>query len=306
MQRYSWEQGTAMQAFLEMNRMDVVIPMAKEAASRRVHDGRVAQIGAQDAATDPCAAGEPLIEAARMTHDHDLADAADGLLVWALHNAPRNRSGIVYHFASGTEFWADSLYMLPPFLAAAGHPDEALLNFLGYWDALYDNESGLISHMWDDGRQCFSRKAHWGTGNGWALAAAARMLGGLLTRDRYAAGIADITDRATTLLADLLRHMRPDGLFHDIVDDPSTFTETNLSQMTAYTIYRGIHDGWLSDDWMDAADRMRTAAEHKVDEYGFVHDACGAPGFDAPGFSPEAQAFHLMMEHAFRALAASR
>ena len=44
------------------------------------------------------------------------------------------------------------------------------------------------------------------------------------------------------------------------------------------------------------ADSMRAAAQNAVDDFGFVHDVCGAPAFDKPGFSPEGQAFNLLME----------
>lgn len=68
--------------------------------------------------------------------------------------------------------------------------------------------------------------------------------------------------------------------------------------MTAYTIYRGIHDGWLDDTWKEKADRMRAAANAKVNAFGFVEGVCGAPTFDKYGFSPEGQAFYILMETA--------
>ncbi len=40
-------------------------------------------------------------------------------------------------------------------------------------------------------------------------------------------------------------YQRPDGLFHNVVDRPDTFVETNLAQMLAFTIYQGITDQWL-------------------------------------------------------------
>ena len=40
-----------------------------------------------------------------------------------------------------------------------------------------------------------------------------------------------------------LAHQRADSLFYDVVDDPSTFVETNLAQMLSYSIYRGIAGG---------------------------------------------------------------
>lgn len=95
-----------------------------------------------------------------------------------------------------------------------------------------------------------------------------------------------------------LAHQRADGLFHDVVDDPNTFTETNLAQMLAYAIYRGVQGGWLAASYLARADRMRAAAHAKVDAYGLVWDVCGAPRFDRPGTAREGQAFFLLMEAA--------
>jgi hypothetical protein len=95
-----------------------------------------------------------------------------------------------------------------------------------------------------------------------------------------------------------LIHQRKDGLFHDVVDKPDTFVETNLAQMLAYSIYRSIQGGWLDQSYRNHADRMREAAHRKVDKFGLVQDVCGAPNFDSPGTAVEGQAFFLLMEAA--------
>ncbi len=296
MQRHSWEQGMAMQAFLEWGRMDVVTALACEAVYRRMEDGRAATIGFMDAVTDPCCVGEALLRVCEMTKEERFTEGYEALLTWALKDAPRNEEGVLYHLTSCKQFWVDSMYMLPPFLAAAGHVKEALINLYGYWDVLFDRDAKLMCHMWDDENKVFVRDAHWGTGNGWTLAAMARMMG--LLPLEYEQDREKISKMACTLLDSLLQFMRPDGFFYDVVDDPSTFVETNLSQMTAYTIYRGIKDGWLDVKYKEKADLMRAAAKSRQDEFGFVQNVCGAPHFDKPGISPEGQAFFLLMENA--------
>jgi rhamnogalacturonyl hydrolase YesR len=296
MQRYSWEQGVTAQAFLEQGNMPLTIALSREAANRALPDGRAAVIGHGGAATDPCSVGEALLVSARATGDKKMSDAYDALLEWALHKAPRNANGVVYHFESTRQFWSDSMYMLPPFLAAADHPDEALINIYGYWEALFDPTQNLMRHMWDDEKQFFVRSAHWGVGNGWTLAGLARVIPLLpesLDSDRK-----NLASMATQLLDGVTSHMRSDGLFHDIVDDPASFVETNLSQMVAYTIYRGVKDGWLDRTRLPIADKARRAARGKVDEWGLVQDVCAAPTFDRPGVAPEGQAFFLLMEAA--------
>jgi rhamnogalacturonyl hydrolase YesR len=296
MQRYSWEQGTAMQAFLELGDMEIVIPMAKEAVYRRLPDGRAANIGSTGAATDPCSAGEALLAACRVTGDAALRQGCDELLAWALQKAPRNGKGVVYHLDSKPQMWSDSTYMLPPFLAAAGHFDEALLNLYGYWEILFDTKAKLMSHIWDDGAKQFIRAAHWGGGNGWTLAAIARVYD-LLPEGR-GADKEKLAAMGKTLADGTLAHMRPDFLFYDVVDDPSTFVETNLSQMLAYTLYRAVHSKWLDASYLQTAEKLYSAAKAKIDSYGLVQDCCGAPSFDKPGVSPEGQAFYLLMEAA--------
>lgn len=296
MQRYSWEQGTAMQAFLEAGDMEVVIPMAYEAVYRGIPDGRAAQMGDSQAVTDPCATGEGILEAYRATKDETLKEGLDRLVRWALKDAPRSEKGIVYHLVNEPEFWSDSLYMLPPFLAAVGEYDESLKQIYGYLEALMDPETHLISHRWNEEKREFIRKAFWSTGNGWTLAGIARVIDAL--PDSYREEKRRLADTGKSILDSMLPYMRPDGLFYDVLDDPTSFVETNCSQMTAYTIYRAVKSGWLSEAYLDAANKMRAAAKKKTDQYGRVHGACGAPTFDKSGDSPEANAFAVLMEAA--------
>jgi rhamnogalacturonyl hydrolase YesR len=156
------------------------------------------------------------------------------------------------------------MYMLPPLLAASGFHAEALLNIHGYWEALFDPDKNLMRHMWDDEKQCFVRSACWGVGNGWTLAGLARVISFL--PESLNSEKSSLVSMATLLLDGVLSYKRPDGLFHDIIDDPSSFVETNLSQMVAYTIYRGVKDGWLDRGRLSAADKMRSAAR----EWGLV------------------------------------
>ncbi|MBP3657024.1 MAG: glycoside hydrolase family 88 protein [Clostridia bacterium] len=296
MQRHNWEQGVLAQAFLEAGDEDIAILLALEAANRQQEDGRCAQIGGSTASTDPCAVGEALIAACERTHDPFLIAARDRLLRWAVELAPRNGDGIVYHFSDGCEFWVDSMYMLPPFLARAGHPDEAVHQLDGYWAALYRPEKGLLAHRWDDQAKRFVREDAWGVGNGWAASGMARVIDMLPQGD---AGRERLIRRVKELLTAALPLMREDGLFHDVLDDPRSFTEINCGQMLAYTIYRGVRSGWLEETLLPQAERIYEAALSCVDTYGLVRPVCGMPTFDRPGIAAEGQAFFILM-HAQR------
>ena len=141
-----------------------------------------------------------------------------------------------------------------------------------------------------------------GNSNGWAASALARVIH--LLPESEQAKRDECIGYAREVLDGCLAHLRPDGLFHNNVDLPDTFVEANLSQMLAYTIYRGVHEGWLDRKYLDRAERMCTAARRKVDEHGYVQDVCGAPHFNSPGRATEGQAYFLRMEAARRDWAA--
>lgn len=296
MQRHSWEQGVAAQAFLESGETELVVLCAKEAAARQLADGRLAVMGNSTAATDPAAAGEALLFAARETGDPSLQGAAAAMIDWLLRRAPRTPDGILYHLHDRPQVWVDSFYMAPPFLSATGHHDEALKQIHGFRRLLLDPGHGLYSHIWDDALHAFARKAFWGVGNGWALAGMTRVirtLPGTMARERetLAGYVREGMDAC-------LAFLRDDGLFHDVIDDPSSFVETNLSQMLSYVLFRGMKDGWIDSRYLGRAEKMRRASRQKVDRFGLVQGVCASPHFDRPGTAAEGQAFFLLMEAA--------
>lgn len=295
MQRYAWEQGTASQALWEAGEKDWMILMAREAVHRQDEVGRTAKLN-ETGLTDPCSNGEPIYHAWELTGDDTFRQAFDRLLEWALVKAPRSADGIVYHIDQTTQFWVDSFYMLPPFLAFAGHYDEAVKQIDGFWKALHDEEAGLLSHMWDDVEKVFKRKAFWGVGNGWTMAGLARVID--LLPESHAADKKRLIERNRSLIDACLSHQRDDKLFHDVLDDPDSFIEVNIAQMLAYAIYRGLASGWLPADYRKTADDIRAAVWEKVDEYGCVTDVCGPPHFVSPSWAVEGQSFFILMEAA--------
>jgi rhamnogalacturonyl hydrolase YesR len=294
MQRHSWEQGILAQALLDMGDRERVILMAKSAMVEKAADGRLAAIGG--GATDPAMGGVAYWRAAEWTGDAPMQEAARGLLEFVLMRTPRAADGTYYHVFNSPEMWSDSFYTTPPFLAETGHYDEALRQIEGLRKRLWSSSSKLLAHIWDDGRQQFRDGAFWGVGNGWAAAGITRVMASLpatrrAERDRLAEFLKELLDGC-------LGHQRADGLFHNVLDRPESFVETNLAQMLAFSIYTGVPEGWLPAGYIAAADRMRAAARAKVDQYGFVQGVCGAPDFDHAGVAAEGQAFFLMMEAA--------
>jgi rhamnogalacturonyl hydrolase YesR len=295
MQRRDWEQGTLAQAFLEAGDNANVILLTKAAMVQKTPDGRLGVVGS-GGPTDPAMGGEAYLLAAKLTGDPAIQTAVQGMLDYILKTAPRAPDGTLYHVFNNPQVWSDGFFSSPPFLAAAGQYDEALRQIDGFRKRLWNPQKKMLSHIWDDGKQGFNDAAFWGSGNGWAAAGLARVIRSLPAdrkddRARLAAFVKDIVDGC-------LAFQRPDGLFHDKMDRPDSFVETNAAQMLAFAIYTGVHGGWLPREYAAKADRMRDAARAKVDQFGYVQGACGAPGFNRPGTSTEAQSFFIMMEAA--------
>jgi rhamnogalacturonyl hydrolase YesR len=300
MQRATWEQGVAMQAMLELGETDLVILMAKDAVLRQSTDGRLAMLGEEFALSDAAAPGEAVLWAARKTRDPVLLGGFNRLLDYVLNKAPRTKGGIIYHFTNKPEIWSDILYMLPPFLAAAGCYEDAVRQIEGARACLWNEDKKLLAHMWDCEKRVFVRKDCWGVGNGWSAAGLTRVIRAL-PADMHAEK-QKLVGYATAIIDGCLAHIRPDGLFHNIVDDPKSFVETNLAQQLAYSIYRGVKAGWLDRRYLDPADRMRAAAHAKMDDLGLVQGVCGSPEFDHPGTATEGQVFFILMEVAHDAV----
>ncbi|KAI0340687.1 hypothetical protein BDW22DRAFT_397589 [Trametopsis cervina] len=247
------------------------------------------------------------------------------------------------HRIDSTQIWSDTVYMLSPFLASAAvyysrHPDPdfepvellrlSLRQIILAAKALQAS-TGEWSHIYDLDRREFQRQVFWGVGGGWVcggIARAFRTIAAFLEtcpesdalkhawlNDRVLAGLRnECFAILQTSIEAILRYIRPDGLFHDILDDTSSFVETNLSQEMSYTLYRLFHlqrSGTLSgtlgvpsveaeqlEQWAKIAGEMRDAAVGKTDQWGFVRDVCGSPRFKAPGTAAEGQAWAMLME----------
>jgi unsaturated rhamnogalacturonyl hydrolase len=296
MQRIDWEQGTVAQALLEMGEYDLMISLARAAIMRQTN-GRFSALMGNMPINDTSSVGEAVLLAGKLTGDPIFMKGANEMLGVIKTTTHKNSEGIIYHTQEPAKYiMSDAFYMLPPFLAAAGEYDEALKQIEGYRKYLYHEKEQLYSHSWDDPNKKFAREDFWGVGNGWTAAGLTRVIKHLPDnrkedRNRLIGYVKEVIDGC-------LKYLRGDGLFHNVVNNPDTFVEVNLSQMISYSIFRGVEAGYIDKSYLARAAIMRKAANGLVDNLGYVNDVCGVPGFDRPYFAPEGQAFFLMMETA--------
>ena len=296
MQRYDWEQGVVAQAFMEMGEIDLAVSFARGAILRQ-EKGRFSVLKGNGPINDCASIGEVVLFAAKHTGDPIFQKGADEMLEVIKTTSHKTTDGIIYHTQEPQRgIWSDATYMLPPFLAAAGNFREAMKQIEGYRKYLYNGTDQLYSHMWDDEKKILNRADYWGVGNGWSAAGMVRII--KMLPDSMMAEKKKLIGYTKDVIDGCLKYLRPDGMFHDVVNRPDTFVEVNLSQMLCYSIFRGVAAGYLDSSYLRPTEIMRKAANDKVDKLGYVNDVCGVPNFNRPYFAPEGQAFFLLMETA--------
>ena len=106
----------------------------------------------------------------------------------------------------------------------------------------------------------------------------------------------ELSDFLTRLLHSMLKSQLADGRFHDILDDPESFTDGTSAMMMAAAVFRGIPAGYVGREYREAAEKAFRTVSGRIDEKGLVREVCGCPDFVSEGTSAEAQAAYVMAE----------
>ncbi len=330
MQRKSWEQGVLGHAVLDLRLGSLVPVMARDAVQLQTEAGQLGTAEEWDlvngaaagevvlaafqgcgsgsgsglrspSGADPSSGTESLLGAESSSGpDGNLRQGLDRQLTWLDHAAPRAADGTLFHLGHSAQVWVDTVYMVVPLLARCGRFAAAQAQLDGHRRRLFDPASGLYAHQWDESSGSLSRAAHWGSGSGWVIAGIARALHHLPAHVAAGGFWRETAEHACCIIDSCLRYRAASGRFHDVVDDPDSFEEVNLAQMLAYSIFTGVADGWLPPSRLEHGRSLTATAREHVDTQGLVVPVCGAPRFDRPGSSVEAQAFFLLATTAER------
>ena len=173
---------------------------------------------------------------------------------WAesiMKDFPRTQEGGLQHRTSDSEntqeLWDDTLFMTDLFLASMGelednevYRNEALYQFLVHMKYLTDKKTGLLYHGWTFLEKSNFAKAFWGRGNCWFTVAVPEML-----------SIAKVpqADRRYLIQAlgaqieTLARMQDESGMWHTLVDDPTSYLETSATCGFGYGILKAVRMG---------------------------------------------------------------
>ena len=184
------------------------------------------------------AMGHCLLSLHKATGEQKYLDLASAKAEYLSMDARRFGDGVFQHTVSAKndfpgQAWADTLFMAAYFLLRAGraldekaYVDDALKQYYWHEELLQDGTANLFYHGWDEGSKSHLSGLFWARGNAWAALTMAEAL--RLIDYRYPEFM-QIEGSLRDQLSALVRLQDDSGLWHTILDDPSSYLETSAS-----------------------------------------------------------------------------
>ena len=80
-------------------------------------------------------------------------------------------------------------------------------------------------------------------------------------------------------LAALAKHQDPTGMWHQVIDHPSSYRELTATCMTTFAMIRGVRNGWLDRNTFEPLIRKAwSAIKVRIAEDGGLIDVCEGTG----------------------------
>ena len=197
---------------------------------------------------------------------------------WIMACFPRTEEGGFQHMTSDTlndqELWDDTLFMTVLFLANMGRIEgkqayiaEAEKQFLLHAKYLADPETGLWYHGWTfNGRHNFAG-AFWGRGNCWVTIAIPVFLEMVEVSDETKKQLVQVLSRQVD---SLIRCQNENGMWHTLVDDPTSYVESSATCGFGYGILRAVRAGLIDPGCRQAAMKALSAILGYIGEDGVM------------------------------------
>ncbi|MBD0401739.1 glycoside hydrolase family 105 protein [Flammeovirga sp. EKP202] len=168
-----------------------------------------------------------------------------------LSNAPSFKDGTLVRKKDrnlGLGLQIDDLYMITPYWCRKAKltGDDIWLNraideSLHYHDYLWNNETQLMKCLWLQDRGG-TYGHYWGRGNGWYIMALTDLIE-FIPIDHPKRKL--ILENYTSFIKGIIKYQDEDGLWHQLLDHPDSFSESSCSGMFTYCILKGVNEGWL-------------------------------------------------------------
>ncbi len=219
---------------------------------------------------------------------------------WLLDELPKTEEGGFQHVTSAIgdrngiglndgEMWIDTIFMAVLFLNKMGHRhnrkdwiSEALKQVLIHIKYLYDNKSGLFYHGWQFSERDNFGGIFWCRGNSWFTFGILEYLKD--AEETLDAGAKEFIIDTFKAQARTLKELQAvDGLWHTVLDDPTSYTEVSGSAAIAKGFIKGYKMGILDESYKVAGDKAIVAIIDNVDKDGTVLNVSAGTGMGMDG-----------------------
>ncbi|HWA24392.1 MAG TPA: glycoside hydrolase family 88 protein, partial [Lacunisphaera sp.] len=193
-----------------------------------------------------------------------------------------------------TRLWIDDMFMITAVQAQAwratgnrAYIDRAAREMVLYLDRL-QQPNGLFHHA--PGVPYF-----WGRGDGWMAAGMSILLRELPAdspeRPRIMQGY-------RLMMESLLKFQDADGMWHQLIDDPTTWPETSSTGMFTFAFITGVKAGWLdAGTYGPAAKKAWLRLITYLDDNADIREVCqGTNIHDPKKHGPDGRAYYLARE----------
>ena len=216
--------------------------------------------------------------------------------------------------------WLDDMYMGVPSLAWYGALKsdtasimDAVRQIRAFRDRMWVSlppvggiEGGLFRHGWVEEMQPHPFFP-WGRANGWAILTMCEVLDAINTYERSASGPTVFDSQKAEIIGLLRQHLAglcavqdKSGLWHQLLDDPSSFLETSASAIFTYCLAHAVCEGWIDPIAYGAQTLLAwNAVSTQINEKGQVENTVvgSGMGFDRAFYCH--RPVHVMAAHGY-------
>lgn len=209
---------------------------------------------------------------------------------WVVKEMPRTVENGLQHIVTGNtneqQLWDDTLFMTVLFVARMGvllskesYVDEAVKQFLLHVKYLADVKSGLFHHGWTfEGRHNFA-EAKWARGNCWYTVAVPELIDIV---NGVNGGVKDyLISTLEEQIKTLGEYQNENGMWHTLIDDPSSYVETSATAGFAFGILKAVRLGYIDNKYKVIGEKALEAVIDRIKEDGEVTEVSYGTGMGA-------------------------
>lgn len=197
-----------------------------------------------------------------------------------LNNVPRFEDGTLVRMKTkgrGLGVQIDDLYMLTPYWCRKAiltgddsWLERAIDESLSYHEYLWNENDQLMKCLWLLNRND-TYGLYWGRGNGWYIMALTDLLEFIPENHPKRK---DILVNYIAFIDGVIKRQDQDGLWHQLLDNPDSFTESSSSGMFTYCILKGVNKKWLDSKYIKYGIKGWEGLQTKVNSNYQITDVC--------------------------------